>query len=162
MANNTFDFNVEFKKILHLLDTLKSEGIEIVPALRNNEFYKPGYHGREKRVYNQHFLCLTLIHSELVTICYLERAEFGPNLDRLFRIGETEDVSKNMVQILDAEDFKKRLGFEYFIPSKPVSSDPWTRDKIAMRNNIFFAISTLDNIPRHRKLVEIYNGGEQK
>lgn len=119
MSNQFFDFDLAFKKILFVIETLKKEGVEIFPALRINDYYKPGYHGREQRAYSEHFFCLALLRENDAVICYLESANFGPKSDLLFMKIQTEKVSLKHILRLTTNEFKNKLGSHLFLPSDP-------------------------------------------
>lgn len=139
-----------FKRFQHLLSYLKKEeGIQIVPILRKNEFYKPGYHGRERVRYDENFLCLMLL-GEFPAICYLGTARFGPGSQAVQFAGATEDADPKKITLLTTEEFKKALNrIDLFYPF----------DNADGRNSIFFAIRNLCNIVQHNKLAKIYNEG---
>ncbi|EKD64252.1 MAG: hypothetical protein ACD_51C00039G0003 [uncultured bacterium] len=160
MSEQFFDFQLAFRKILHLIETLKKEGVEIFPAQRINELYKPGYHGRERQAYAEHFFCLALSRGDHATVCYLEGANFGPGSDIFFMKLSTEKVTSKQIQKLNTEESKRALGLYLFVPIQAEEGDMRRRDMIEMRNLLFQAIETLYSLVTNNKLAEIYNQGE--
>lgn len=157
--NKIIDFNKVLKQFEYLLTSLREEGIVISPAIRTNDNYKPGYHGREEKCYATNFLCLYLHSEEISVICYLENATFGPDSEIYFREGDIEKVIGKQIKIIDFVEFKKRLGFELFI-SDPSSYNE--RNKAQNRNLILSAIRTLYDLSHHSKLLKTFIEGGNK
>ncbi|HCQ30888.1 TPA: hypothetical protein DIU27_00700 [Candidatus Collierbacteria bacterium] len=154
-----YNFDDVFEKFQHLLSVLKAEGVEIVPVLRKNEFYKPGYHGREQRRYDEAFLCL-MLKGESPAICYLETATFGPGSQVQKLAGNTEDADLQKITLLTTEKFKQALSGGMFFPTRlPEPSKFDMQEKSRARNTIFSAIQTLYNFVQYKKLAKIYMEG---
>lgn len=160
MTNKDFNFNTAFKKILYILEALNKEEVNIVPALRINEFYKPGRHGPNQQVYVNKFLCLALAKKDGFTISYLENARFGPGTDISFLKFGTEKVSNSKIQVLTIEEFKKEIDSYLFVPIQPGESDFRLRDMIDQRNDLFIAIEVLYREIAYNKLADLYEQGE--